>query len=75
LSDSGSALIMCNAKLQKHIVALARGDRGLEAKFSVSELVKTFTIVNTLPQFGPPGSSVTVLSDVMVLKKGSCFWV
>ena len=73
LSDNGCTLIMCNAKmprLQEKIVSYALGTRDRPKHFCLREHVKTFTIVNCLPQNAPNGVQ-TALSNILLLKKPS----
>jgi hypothetical protein len=56
--------------LQKRLVALAHGGRANnELNFRASEFMKTYIVINCLPQLGPTPNSITTISNVLVFKK------
>lgn len=56
LSNNGCVLLLYSAKLLKmheKLLSLVKGGISCGPKFHFNDLAKTYTIVNSLPQFGP----------------------
>jgi hypothetical protein len=50
--------------MHEKLLSLAKGGIGCGPKFHLNDLAKTFTIVDSLPQFGPIDGSIIAIFNI-----------